>query len=313
MAGILILILLMLFPFISFFNPYYLHIGTFSLIYALLSISWSIMAISGYISLGLASFFGLGCYLTSILSVSFHLPPIITILISAILSSIGGGSILYPLSRMGRGHFPLLTFAIAGILQGVFLVLQITGGPAGIKNIPPFWTLPGKEHVVDYYIALLVFLAAYISYRVIWRSGWKKVIFSLRDDELMAGALGVRKGKVIFGVFLFSSFFAGMGGALYAHLIGTVDPATAFNIESTIKPLIMSMVGGIMHMNGPVSGAVMVYLVEELLIHPLIPGGYLILYGTLLIIYISLAPEGIVLPGMEYLRKGFKPWHYLKR
>lgn len=313
MAGISILLFLMLFPYISSFNPYYLYIATFSLLYAILSISWSIMAISGYISLGLASFFGLGCYFTSILSVFLHLPPILTILLSAILSSITGGWILYPLSRLGRGHFPLLTFAIAGMLQGIFLILKYTGGPGGIRNIPPLWALPGKESVMDYYFVLLVFLAAYISYRAMWRSSWKKVIFSLRDDELMAGALGVKTGRVKFGVFLFSSFFAGLGGALYAHLIRTIDPAIAFNIESTIKPLIMSMVGGIMHMNGPVSGAVMVYLVEELLIHPLIPGGYLILYGTLLIIYISLAPEGIVLPGMEYLRKGFKPWHYLKR
>ncbi len=312
MAGISILLFLMLFPHISSFNPYYLYIATFSLLYAILSISWSIMAISGYISLGLASFFGLGCYFTSILSVFLHLPPILTILLSAILSSIAGGAILYPLSRMGRGHFPLLTFAIAGIFQGIFLILKYTGGPGGIRNIPPLCALPGKEPVIDYYFVLLVFLAAYIFYRAMWKSSWKKVIFSLRDDELMAGALGVKTGKVKLGIFLFSSFFAGLGGALYAHLIRTIDPAIAFNIESTIKPLIMSMAGGIMHIGGPVGGAVMLYLIEELIIHPLIPGGYLVLYGTLLMICISLAPQGIIQAGMGFLRRGFESWHSLK-
>lgn len=303
MAALSALLFLVLFPLLISINPYYLHIATFSFLYAILCISWSIMALSGYVSLGLASTFGLGCYLTSILSVFLHIPPIPSIVISCIISSLSGALVNYFFSKLGKKNFPLLSFAFTGALQGIFLLAWFIGGPEGIRNIPPLLDLKGNEHIAEYYFVLIAFLIAYISYMAVWKYS-RKVILALKDDEMMVRALGVRTERLKLGVFLFSCLLSSLGGAIYAHLIGIMDPLIAFNIESSIKPLIMSMAGGIMHMGGPVGGAIMLYLCEELLIHPWVPGGYLILYGGLLVVCITLAPDGIIQTIVNLFKKG---------
>lgn len=92
---------------------------------------------------------------------------------------------------------------------------------------------------------------------------------------------------------MLSGFFSGLCGGLYAHLLGLIEPSLVFSLHLSAMPLVLSLFGGRYETLGPILGALVLYPVDQLLFHSLLPVGHAGLYGLMIIACYFFFPEGI--------------------
>jgi branched-chain amino acid transport system permease protein len=283
-------------------RDYFLYIGTMALVFSLLAQSWSLPAQAGLISFGHAAFFGVGAYASALLSLRFHLSPWFALPAALLVAAAAGLLAAEVVGDLTGPHFSLATLALTEILRVVVLNwTSLTEGAWGLVGIPglPWIGTDGPAPLVgsrttDYYAALLLLAAMCGTSAWIQQAPLGLALQAVRQGEARAAASGVdarRVKRVALGV---SGLFAGGAGALHAHIFHWVDPASAFSLNLSVLPLIMAMFGGSGYLLGPVLGAVLLYLVNELIFQRLAPGGHLWLYGGAMIVVILALPRGIL-------------------
>ena len=156
------------------------------------------------------------------------------------------------------------------------------GGAEGFSQIPPYTTL--------FYVYLFAGILLVLSYRLKYSSKGRALL-AIRENEIAAEAMGVdtTRSKVV--AFVFSAFFAGMGGALYAHQIGTLDPKELGFLKS-IDLVIIVVIGGMGSITGVVLGATILVILPEVFRE--FADYRMIAYALALIIVMILRPQGIM-------------------
>jgi branched-chain amino acid transport system permease protein len=219
---------------------------------------------AGILSLANVGFVLIGAYLSGILSKFFGVPPAVSILIAATLTSIAVTVVLaLPALRMTGIYVALLTIVFADTLPSIIsMTSEYTGGIIGLREVPLLWegmTRPGA-----YYALFGVFLAiSYITWRII-RSRTGLAFQALRDDEELANSLGVNIFKEKLKVFAVCSFLTGLMGGFYVHYLGVVSPATN-SLDSFMLALCMIFLGGLGRFPGPIMGAFFLTVANQLL------------------------------------------------
>ncbi len=117
---------------------------------------------------------------------------------------------------------------------------------------------------------------------------------AIREGEETAEVLGVNAFKYKLLALLISAFFTGVCGALYAHIIHYIEPEIVYGLSFSAIPLVMSMFGGMLTVIGPVLGATILYLTNELIFHPISTTAHELMYGLAIVIVILFMPRGIV-------------------
>jgi branched-chain amino acid transport system permease protein len=258
-----------------------------------------ILGYTGQASLAHAGFFGIGSYGVALLTksgVSFWL----ALPVSALLAALVGFLIGLPTLRT-RGSY----FAIATLCFGVIVTIvagnwiQLTGGYSGVVGIPlpdpilipwigsiGFQTMAAQYYLVLAFLLLTLLVVHRLVYSLLGLS-----FMAIRNNEVLAEAVGVNTfaGKVL--SFVISNFFAGLAGGLYASLVGSISPSTA-SIEMTFNWLIWLLIGGVATLAGPIVGAFAIPLIMEHL--QFLELYRMILFGVLLIVVIIYAPRGIM-------------------
>ncbi len=276
-------------------NGFYMHLANLSVIFAVAVVGYNIcFGDAGQISLGHAGFFALGAYSTALLTVDWHLPVVAGILLAAILPTAVAAVVGVPCLKL-RGHY--LALATVGLGEIVRLVAQnwdaVTHGTQGVRNIPKL-ALGGIAVQTEfgfYYVAigcLVVFAAAAVR---LGRSRFGVALKAVRDDELAARCSGLPAVRLKVLAFSISALYAGVAGALYAHLNGYVSP-DFFNFDLSILFLIMLIVGGIRSIAGCVLGSVILTFLPELLRFAQL--WYLLIYGVAVILMVVYLPGGLV-------------------
>ncbi len=274
-------------------DRYVLHLLTMSEIAAFLAVGVTLLlGVAGQVSLGQAGFYAVGAYTSALLTTRLGWP------VWLALPAAGGVAAsaalaLGPVFRL-RGHF--LAVATAAFGEIVRLVLinwsGLTNGPRGIIGIPPprfgSWAV---ESITAYYYLVLAFLAATLWVGVRLRRGrlgraWR----ALGGNPEAAEASGVPVTSLRALAFALAAFAAGLGGSLYAHLVGFVSPHT-FTFEESVRILAMAVLGGLGSFGGGVGGAVALTLLPEFL-RPFEQYRLLVLSGLLLVILIFF-PRGL--------------------
>jgi branched-chain amino acid transport system permease protein len=184
----------------------------------------------------------------------------------------------------------IATLALSEVLRTIVIMLpEITGGAVGL-GIPPLF---GGNRVLNYYLVLAIAVIALSTLYAVRRSKLYLALVTLRCDEVVASSIGINPIKYRLYAFLLSALFPGLCGGFFSFYVGFIDPFSVFNIEISIAPQIMSVLGGIYTFWGPIIGALIIEPVKEFL-RISMPTGYLVVYGIIMILCIRFLPRGIM-------------------
>ena len=247
-----------------------LSILTELLIFGLFALSLDlIMGYTGMVSFGHAAYFGLGAYGSALSLIHFEFPIPFALLGGALLAGVVAWPIGYLSTRATGIYFAMLTLAFAQLLYTIaYKWRDLTGGSDGITGVPKtslWWAGPSLATPRAYYFLVLgSFVISFLICRAFVRSPFGRVLQAIRENERKLATLGQdpRHFKVI--VFVVAAFFGGLAGALFAPFRGFASPEVMFWILSG-QALMMVIIGGFGTLVGPVVGAMVFILVQEIL------------------------------------------------
>lgn len=282
------------------FQPYALYLLATAFLWASVASAWNLLAYAGQISFGHAAFFGLGAYAGALSSLA-GLSPWGAILLGGLAGAGGAGLIGFASQRLRGAYLALATLAYAEVWRGIVLNWsEVTGGGAGLIGIPPLpvmsW-LPAqitRGRAGGYYAALAILLAALVLFALILRSRVGLAWAAVREEEERAAVLGLRPLPWKLLAFALSGAFTGLGGALYAHIVRVVEPDLVFNSYYSILPLVMATFGGLHTILGPAAAAIGLFLLSELVLHPVDPALNQLGYALALILVVLFWPGGLM-------------------
>lgn len=289
---------LVVFP-IVFTSPAVTTIAVFTMIFMGAATAWnSFCGYSGYVSLGHAVFFGAGAYTIALISVDnnlgggggmFWLVPVAGLVAMGVAVPFGLVSL-----RTRRHTFVVVTIAIFFIAQLLAYNLPFTKGSRGVAMPSPPWTAVGYN-IRFYYAALGVAVVAVLLSTAMRRSRFGLQLLAIRDDEDRASGLGVKTTRVKLTAFVLSAFCVGMAGAVWAFFLGQVYPQFAFTPLFDLSVAIMSFLGGLGTISGPLLGAAVLETLQQYFaIQYSSSDLYLIAFGALFLAVILVMPRGVI-------------------
>ena len=272
------------------------------LLFAFIGVAWNL--IGGYakqLSLGHAAYFGLGAYTSTILQIDFGISPWIGMLaggVVAMLASLPIGALCF---RLRGPYFAIATIATAQVLMLLFLKFRDFAWGAEGTTIPNLGSAPlmmqFETKAPYYYIALgLLTIGLAITYRI-ERSWMGFYLVAIGEDEDAAEAVGVNAPKVKRDIYLISAFLTALAGTFYTQYIYFIDPNTAFSFNISVEAALVSIVGGVGTLWGPVLGTVLLEATSALLQSWLgsgVGGIQLTVYSLILIGVILWRPTGLL-------------------
>ena len=257
-------------------------------LYVLLATGWNVIGgMTGYVSFGQVSFFGLGAYVAAIGVLHFDL----SWATAAVLAALAATCLAIPLGlvmlRLSGIFFALGMFGLARILQIAANALNVTGGPMG-TTVPAADTpaLPAAA-------AVLLASAAVIAVAWIMRGRLGLRLMAIRDDPVATEAAGVNVWRCKVVAFCIGAGLAAIGGALYVWNVGYLDPNSAFAGTIELQTVLMVLAGGIGTVWGPVVGGILVSLLGTAL-WARFPMEQQIVLGALTILIAVALPGGLV-------------------
>mgnify|MGYP001772632498 CR=1 FL=1 len=285
--------LILLLP-IPLAGDYITHLAIMIMLYSITAASLDILVgYTGRLSLGHAAFYAIGAYTSTLLSMNLGINPWIGVIIGGAIASIFGLILGIPSLKLRGPYLAISTLGFGVIVQLMLINLDwLTRGPLGIPGIPP---LPGgpidlRSKVSFYYVALILTVITLYLLHMLTHSRIGKILVSIREDEDAALSVGVNVPLFKVLAFTLSTFFAGFAGGLYAHYIRYISPAMSALSES-INILSMTIIGGFGTLVGPIMGAAVLTILQEVL-RPYLEYRYLI-YGALIVIVMKYFPSGI--------------------
>ncbi len=300
-AFFVFIFLIILLPVLSG-NTYTLTVGIFSGINALVALGLCIlMGYAGQVSLGQAGFYGIGAYVSSILSLHLGLPIVISIIFAMIASAIAAVVIAVPALRL-KGHY--LAVATLGFGEIIYLILNEwgPGGPSGFGDIPHFGLL---GHTIDsttgyfYLVWGLVAVVLLFSINLI-HSRTGRALRAIHDSELACNTMGLNVAALKIKVFILSAVYASLAGSLYASYVTFISPSS-FSLFYSILVLMMAIVGGITNLWGAIIGAVVITVLPELLRR--FEELDVLVYGLILTLSLMFFRKGLVPILIEKIKK----------
>jgi branched-chain amino acid transport system permease protein len=261
--------------------------------------SWNILSgYSGYFSFGQGAFFGVGAYTTAVLSGRHGIDFFLTLPVAGLLSvalALAIGALAFRLRSLRGEIFALLTLAVPFILAPLARISpQIDGGQGVRVPVPDAVDLVGGFQPFVYLVSLAIaLLAVGVAFAMQHsRVGW--ALFSIRDAEDVADAVGVPTFRFKMLAISITGLIAGIAGSVYALQIGFVTVEGVFNLTVPLFVIVMSVLGGRMHWLGPAIGALVIHTLRDRLAAAGFEGLSLVVLGLVLATLVLLAPEGLV-------------------
>lgn len=294
--GFGMLALAVVFP--LFGGPFYTRLGIETLLLGSVALSVDILlGYAGLLSLGQAAYFGLAAYIAALMYLhvtqSFWLVALTVVVAVGVLSFLLGA-----VAIRARGvYFALITFGAAEILSKIAHNTRAIGGSDGILGIPvpTIPLLPGvaldlNSNFVFYYAVLAVIVLIYVGTRRILATPFGAVLRGIRDNADRIPYLGYDPFWYKLLAYLLAAQIAAFGGLIYPLLRGFVAPHL-FGFEVSTKAVVMSLVGGVGTLLGPLMGSAIITFLESLV------GSYterhLFVLGIVFIVFVMFLPDGL--------------------
>jgi branched-chain amino acid transport system permease protein len=277
-------------------NDYVFFAGYTVLQFVVLATAWNILGgYTGYVNFGTAAFFALGAYTTVFFYKFYPLPIPVLIVIAGAVSGVIGLGTGYLTLRLRGSFFAIATLALAVVLQTLIVNWDFVGGSRGAYIIRPR-DVPILGNYIQYLflIMLLLAVAAVAIARAIERSRLGYGLATIRDDELAAEAAGVPTLRLKLIATTLSGALMGMAGAPFPYYIGYLEPTSAFGFQYAVNSIAMPMIGGTMSWIGPVIGALLLGVIQQVATVTISSAVNLLLVGVLLVVFVIVAPNGIL-------------------
>jgi len=281
-------------------SPVVLNFLVVALLIALVGQGWNVLAgYGGQYSFGHAAFFGTGAYVSAILQMRYGLNAWIAFALGIAGGASVGAAIGALAFRCGLkgSYFALVTLAFAEVLRILASVAPITGAGVGILialDLRP-QAFQFQSRAPFYWIVLALVAIALLIVRLIERSRFGAWLVAVRENEDAARAVGVDTARVKIAAMTISAAITAAGGGFYAQYFLFIDSGIAYGPWISIEALLAPIVGGIGTVFGPLLGALAVKTLGEIakLVTGGAPGLDLVIYGSVLILVVAFAPQGI--------------------
>lgn len=288
-------------------SRYVIATVTLFFIWATVAAQWNlVLGVAGIFSLAQFALFAVGAYGTAMLNLYLDWPMWLAMPGSAVIAVVASLLIGLACLRLTGAYVALLTLAIAQamyfliitdtgcFIEGTYRCQQFTGGTRGLARFADLgfrsW-LGGEWYLGNYYVGLGLFVLAGVFAFVIIRSPVGMAFQALRDNRAYAVSRGISQFKFQLLVFSASTFFTGLAGAFYAVHFGVVTP-NILSFSLLLLVLAMIVVGGVGRRWGPIVGAVVLTVADQLLRK--YTGFHTMGLGFIIILFIVLQPEGVV-------------------
>ncbi len=298
----LIFILLILFFPLFTASSYNLSVAIFAGINALLAIGLCIlMGYAGQISLGQAGFYGIGAYISAILSLKFGLPVIVSLVAASAVAAVAAMILAVPALRL-KGHY--LAVATLGFGEIIHILLNEfgPGGPSGFGDIPRFDILGYVfDSSASFFYLTWGFVALIMLFSInLINSRTGRALRAMHDSEVACKAMGLDIVSLKIKVFVLSAVYASIAGSLYVHYITFVSPST-FTLFHSVLIVMMAVIGGINNLWGGILGAIIITVLPELLRQ--FEEFDVLVYGLILTLSLLFFRKGLVPIIAEKLKK----------
>jgi branched-chain amino acid transport system permease protein len=279
---------------------HYADIMVFVGIYCLITMGLSLlMGYAGQISIGHAAFYGIGAYVSAILTVRYGLNPWACMFVGMMVSA-GVALLVGAPSLKLKGHYLAMATLAFGIIVYIIFNEETawTGGPDGMPGIPGLSLAGFSFDTVEkyYYLVWGCVLVIFVFTVNVVQSGTGRALRAIHASETAASAMGVNISNFKIMVFIYSAVLASLAGSLYAHYLNFINPAT-FDLFFSIKLLIMIALGGMHNIWGAIIGAGLITFLSYEWLH-YFEEFEVIVYGAILLLVTIFLPNGLVgVPG----------------
>ena len=286
-------------------DDFLIHVLTLIVVFTIYASSWNLLASSGQGSLGHAAFLGIGGFTSSLLAINLGIPPMIGIFIGSLLSAGIGFLIGLTCVRLKAWFLAMVTFGFSIIAETLVSHFDdFTHGVLGFRT--PLLVASGLPF---YYLSLIIAALSVFAIYFIMKSKIGLAFRAIHQNESESKIIGINTAKYKLYAFVISTFFAGLAGGLYVHYLRYIR-VSIFAAGNSFQPLMMSVIGGLGTIEGPIIGSIILVfidtylpIVDELLdptLGPLFPeisfvGPYLRLLslGIFLVIVVVFLPKGV--------------------
>jgi branched-chain amino acid transport system permease protein len=251
--------------------------------------SWNLISgLTGYVSFGHVAFFGTGAYAAAILITDHGWSWVPASLVGGVAAVLLALLIGYPCLRLKGPYFAIAMLGLNEVMRVLVSYFEgLTGGGLGLS-------LPAHYVSVQIYYAMgLAAVAVTAAAYLIITSRFGLRLMTVREDEVAAEAMGINTALYKLSAFLLSAFVPGVVGGLFARDTGYIEPISVFPLFITITMIVMVLFGGKGTIWGPVLGASMLFVFQELVWAQFL---YLhqVFFGAIIVIVVLLMPKGIL-------------------
>ena len=250
----------------NWFDAYVERIIILSTIYAICALSMNLInGFTGLFTLGQPGFMAIGAYVYALLSIppetkqalyyvtpiapflaDLYVNPWLAILIGGLVATVAAFLIGFPVLQLKGDYLAVASLGFAEIIRLLITNMQsITNGPSGLKSIP---------NVLTVELAFVILAVITVLLLLLLQSSYGRAYKAIREDEVAAGAVGVNLFRYKMQAFMISGFMAGIGGALLASVLGTIDP-NQFKFTLVYTLLLIVILGGQGSVSGSIVGA----------------------------------------------------------
>jgi branched-chain amino acid transport system permease protein len=282
-------------------NPTHLNLAILVLMAAQLGVAWNLLGgYAGQVSLGHAAFYGLGAYCSTMLLLNFGINPWLGTLLGGLMAALLSLAFGWSCFRLKGHYFAMATIAVAELVQITFTNWEYAGSAVGL-TIPMTQRGLGAMVFADkapyYWLALGLLLLTLLATWAIERSHIGYYLRAIKDEPDAARSIGINIARYKQIALCLSAFFTALGGSLYAQKELYIDPNSVLSTALSIKMALVAILGGVGTLFGPVIGAMVLTIIEELT-RTLFGGGGrgtdTIIYAGLIIVIAVFYPSGVI-------------------
>lgn len=258
----------------------------------------------GRINIGQGAFALIGAYVSAILVTKAGISFWVSLPLAGLFAALVAVLIGLPILRLRGVYFAMITLVLTQVVTLTALALPITNGAKGITSIP----LPGKLSVFGltlipdfstlenprlafYFAACTLMVVTFAAMYRLVNSRLGHLCRSMQQNEELASSIGVNIAYIRVVIFAISSFFGGIGGAMFGSIAQSVYPSS-FQVADSVNFMLNCFLGGLAYVFGPMLGTLVLYFGWDLLFEF---GRYqLLVYSSLLIVLMLVLPNGLL-------------------
>lgn len=277
-----------------FLNEYHQYVINLILVYVLVGIGFNVVVGNlGQLAFSNVAFFGIGAYASAIMTTQWGVPWWITIIPAGLAGAAAGCAASIPALRGVRlFYLAIMTLAFGELMRWSYIRTPfLTGGSMGL-TVPPAevfgWILESEAQ--KFYVFLFIVVVVVIGTSRIIESRIGRAFLAIKNNEKAAAAMAIPTSRYFVLAFAMSGFIVGIGGAMYAVLVGHLSPE-AFDLVQLILQFAIIMVGGLGSLLGSILGAVLITTTPELFRDW--PGFEELMFGVVIVLVILFLPRGL--------------------